>query len=58
MVLNGEIISRNGKAVPHRVETLCVHGDEPTGVAVAQAVRKALEAAGVKIVPLPEMKFD
>jgi UPF0271 protein len=58
MVLNGEVISRNGKAVPHRVETLCVHGDEPTGVIVAQAVRKALEAAGVKVVPLPEMTFE
>jgi 5-oxoprolinase (ATP-hydrolysing) subunit A len=58
MVLHGEVISRTGRAVPRRVETLCVHGDEPTGVAVAQAVRNALEAAGVKVVPLPEMTFD
>jgi UPF0271 protein len=40
------------------VHALCVHGDEPTGVACAQAARKALEDAGVRIVPLPEMTFD
>jgi len=37
------------------VETLCVHGDELTGVAVAREVRKGLEAAGIAVVPLPEM---
>ena len=55
MVVNGEIISRNGKAIPRRVDTLCVHGDEPTAIGIARAVRAGLEAAGVKILPLPEM---
>jgi 5-oxoprolinase (ATP-hydrolysing) subunit A len=58
MALHGEVISRNGKAVKHPVDTLCLHGDEPTAVAVGQACRKALEAAGVKVVPLTEMKLD
>src|SRR5436190_17355224 len=55
MVLHGEVISRDGKPVKHPVDTLCLHGDEPTAVAVGQACRAALEQAGVKIVPLPEM---
>jgi 5-oxoprolinase (ATP-hydrolysing) subunit A len=55
MVLNEEIISRNGKRLKVRLDTLCVHGDEPTGVIVARAARQGLEAAGVRIVPLPEM---
>lgn len=55
MVLNEEIISRSGKRIPRRVDTLCVHGDEPTAVALARAVREGLEAAGAKVVPLPEM---
>ena len=55
MVVDGEIISRNGKRIPGRVDTLCVHGDEPTAIALAGAVRAGLEAAGVKIVRLPEM---
>ena len=57
MVVNGVIISRNGKRIERRVDTLCVHGDEPTAIAVAGAVRDALEAAGVKIVRLPDMKL-
>src|SRR5450759_2242911 len=50
MVVDGEIISRNGKTISRRVDTLCVHGDEPTAIALARAVRAGLEAAGVKIV--------
>jgi UPF0271 protein len=55
MVLNEEIVSRNGKALRLRLDTLCVHGDEPSGVIVARAARQGLEAAGVRVVPLPEM---
>jgi 5-oxoprolinase (ATP-hydrolysing) subunit A len=55
MVLNEAIVSRNGKPLKVRLDTLCVHGDEPSGVIVARAVRQGLEAAGVRIVPLPEM---
>jgi UPF0271 protein len=55
MVLNDEIVSRNGKRLKVRLDTLCVHGDEPTGVIVARAAREGLEAAGVRVVPLPEM---
>lgn len=55
MVLQGDVVSVSGKTVRVEVDTLCVHGDEPTGVAVAKAVKKAREAAGVQVVPLPEM---
>jgi UPF0271 protein len=57
MVVDGEIVSRNGKRIPTRIETLCVHGDEPTAIVLAGACRRALEAAGVKILTLPEMKL-
>jgi UPF0271 protein len=55
MVLNEEIVSRNGKRLAVRLDTLCVHGDEPSAVVVARAVRDGLEAAGIRVVPLPEM---
>ncbi|HCN73556.1 MAG TPA: LamB/YcsF family protein, partial [Pusillimonas sp.] len=58
MVTEGEIISMSGKRVKRRVDSLCVHGDEPTAVALAAKVREGLEAAGVKILPLTEMKLD
>ncbi len=55
MVRDGEVVSRHGKVIPVEVETLCVHGDEATGVAVAREVRRGLEAAGIAVVPLPEL---
>jgi UPF0271 protein len=58
MVVNNFITSRNGNKIPCKVHSLCVHGDEPTGVAVARAVRQGLEKAGVKLVPLTEMSLD
>src|SRR5271157_2982169 len=58
MVLNDEILSRNGKRLKVHLDTLCVHGDEPTGVIVARAARQSLEAAGVRVVTLPEMALS
>jgi UPF0271 protein len=55
MVQRGEVLSINGEVIKMEVDTLCVHGDEPTAVAVAGQVRKALEDGGVRIVTLPEM---
>lgn len=57
MVLEGEIVSRTGKLIEADVHTICVHGDEATGVMVARGVRDALEKAGVAVVPLTEMKL-
>ena len=58
MVLNEEIVSRTGKRLKVCLDTLCVHGDEPSGVIVARAARAGLEAAGVRVVPLPEMRLS
>tara|TARA_B100000809_G_scaffold4346_2_gene4561 strand:+ start:74 stop:610 length:537 start_codon:yes stop_codon:yes gene_type:complete len=55
MVRDGEVVSRHGKVISVEVETLCVHGDEATGVAVAREVRRGLEEAGIAVVPLPEL---
>jgi len=58
MIAEGEIISRNGKSIKTRVDTICVHGDEPTAIKVSSAVRAGLEAAGIEVVPLPEMDLS
>jgi len=55
MVQEGRIPARQGGDLAVAFDSLCVHGDEPTAVAVARAVRTALEQAGIQIVPLPEM---
>lgn len=58
MVVDNTITSRSGKTIPCKVHSLCVHGDEPTAVALARSVRENLERAGVKLVPLTEMVLD
>lgn len=57
MVQDGELISRTGERVKVDIHTICVHGDEATGVVVARGVRTALESGGVSVVPLTEMKL-
>ena len=55
MVTAQAVFSRNGVQLPRRIDTLCVHGDEPTGAAVGRAVRDALRGAGFSLVPLPAL---
>lgn len=55
IVTGGFVTSRQGVRVPLKVDTLCVHGDEPTAVPVARHVRAGLEAKGCRIVPLPDL---
>lgn len=57
MVREGEIVSRHGKTFKVKVDTICVHGDEPTAVNVAGHVRKRLEEEGIQVVPIPELKL-
>ncbi|MGZ4725218.1 MAG: LamB/YcsF family protein [Ilumatobacteraceae bacterium] len=49
------MFTTSGKQLPRHIDTLCVHGDEPTAYAVASETRRALEAAGVQLVPLPDL---
>jgi UPF0271 protein len=46
------VLARDGSDVAVEAETLCLHGDNPSAVANARAVRQALEAAGVAVCPL------
>ena len=47
MVRSGEIETMSGKCLPAAIDSICVHSDTPTAVALAAAVRKGLEADGV-----------
>jgi UPF0271 protein len=49
IVQRREVRARDGSVVSLQAETLCVHGDTPGASALAQAVREALEAAGVTV---------
>ena len=52
LVRDGFATAADGSSVAIRPETLCIHGDGEEAVAIALAVRSALEAAGVEIAPV------
>ena len=45
----GEIVAVDGTVLKVGARSICIHGDNPEAVAIARAVRAALEAAGVTI---------
>lgn len=48
----GLVVAHSGQEVSVQAETLCVHGDTPTALTIAQTIRQALNEAGVDVVPL------
>ncbi len=55
MVKDGGVRAINGEWVELKVDTICVHGDNPKAVEIAAHVRRALEEEGVKVVPMREI---
>ncbi len=51
MLEDGAIRSTSGKRIPVRIDTICVHGDNPEAVAMARGLRNAITSAGVRILP-------
>jgi UPF0271 protein len=41
----------SGKRIPVEIDTICVHGDEPSAVTMARTIRTKLEAGGIAIKP-------
>ena len=51
MVVDQRVIALDGTVVPHPVDSICLHGDTQGAVALATAVRHALQQAGVPLRP-------
>jgi UPF0271 protein len=52
MVVDRVVLAADGTPVPLYADTICLHGDTPGAAAMAVAVRRALERAGVTVAPL------
>ncbi len=48
---DGAITTTSGKTIPIQIDTICVHGDEPSAVEMARTVRRKLEDNGFTIAP-------
>jgi UPF0271 protein len=55
MVTEGTVVAIDGTVVDLRVDTLCVHGDNPEAVELIRSLRERLAAAGVALRPLREV---
>ena len=53
MVQAGAIIAASGLHIPTRIDTICLHGDSPTALDIARAVRAELERAGIALAQFP-----
>jgi UPF0271 protein len=52
MVTKGTVTADDGSEIQFRPDSICLHGDTKEAVDMASAVRSALEAAGVGIIPM------
>ena len=52
IAIKGRVRASDGTEVPLQADTLCLHSDTPRAAENARAVRQALEAAGVDVLPL------
>ncbi len=52
MITRGEVETEDGRCLPLKPDTLCIHGDTPGAVSIAARLRRALEDAGVTVAPL------
>lgn len=55
MVTEGKVEAVDGTVINFRPQSVCMHGDTPEAVEMAKSVRKALEAASVKVTNLKEV---
>jgi UPF0271 protein len=51
MIHEQAITTITGKRVPAQIETICVHGDTPSAVAMARTLREMLETNGIAVAP-------
>ena len=55
MVEESALISINGKRIPVKPQSICVHGDNTDAVATAQAIRDGLLKAGFGLTGIPDL---
>lgn len=52
MVKDKEVVATDGSVLALQADTICLHGDTPGAADHARAVRRGLEAAGIRVTPL------
>lgn len=56
LVTEGKVETLDGGDLELEAKSICVHGDAPNAPAIAQAIRRELEGAGVELAPLASLR--
>ncbi|MCF4122147.1 LamB/YcsF family protein [Antribacter sp. KLBMP9083] len=51
LVTEGVVVAVDGTVVPVQADSICVHGDSPDAVAMAERIRAVFDAEGVRLAP-------
>ena len=51
MVTEGKVVCKDGSEIDMAADTICVHGDNPSALALVKNIRETLVASGIEIVP-------
>lgn len=51
LAMEGTVVACDGSVVGMETDSICLHGDNPNALSLAQAIRHALEEAGVNVEP-------
>ena len=52
IITEEKVTAINGAEIPIKADTICLHGDTPGAVALAQRIRQGIEAAGISVFPM------
>jgi UPF0271 protein len=54
MAKEGKIITTDGSVLLMQIDTICVHGDNPSAVDLVKNIRSAIEGEGIHVVPMSQ----
>jgi len=52
MAKEGKIVATDGSVLEMKIDTICVHGDNPSAVDVVKTIRSAIEGEGIQVAPM------
>jgi UPF0271 protein len=52
IVREGYVVAHDGTKVKVKPETLCVHGDTPSAIAILQKIRNEFKKASISVKPM------
>lgn len=55
MIREGTVIAITGKKIPVTADSVCVHGDGPSALALVRSIREGLRREGIQIAPLAQV---